>query len=229
MGLKHRTLPLMALLVLLQACVSAPPPPDEEHSRRTPDDWPQRQEQRAAMNEWTLQGKIAVRQSDRNDTGVIRRWEQSGEAFDLTVSSSFMGMGSTRLEGTPDYLVITPPDGKKLFSDDPQELIRTALGWELPIASLAYWVRGLPAPGDDYELYFDDQGRLGYVLQSGWEIYYEDLAPLDNETGDNETGDNHAGNEGLTLPRRMTASHEDALVRLVITHWERVSDTENRP
>ncbi|MDX1588035.1 MAG: lipoprotein insertase outer membrane protein LolB [Oleiphilaceae bacterium] len=210
----RRLLPLLVLAALIQGCVSAPPPPDQDHSRTRPDDWPQRQEQRTAFDEWTLQGKIAVRQSDRNDTGVVREWQQSGEAFDLTVSSSFMGMGTTRLTGTPEFLVITTPDGKKLVSQDPEALIREALGWELPIASLAYWVRGVPAPGADYELYFDDQGQLGYVLQSGWEIYYENYAPLE------EDQDGSASSRAMELPRRMTASHEDALVRLVVTQWQ---------
>lgn len=196
--------------LLLQGCVSTPPPPDQDHSREVPADWPERQQQLAEFDQWSLQGKIAVRQPERNDTGVVRRWDQSGESFSLTVSSSFMGMGSTRLEGTPDTLSITTPNGEQHYSSDPESLIRQALGWELPIAALAYWVRGIPAPGAEYDLYFDDQGQLGYVLQSGWEIYYENHQPL---------GDN---GEGPVLPRRLTASNDEALVRLVVTEWNEV-------
>ncbi|TVP54130.1 MAG: outer membrane lipoprotein LolB [Halomonadaceae bacterium] len=209
MPVRHLLPAVLLSSLLLQACVTAPPPPDQDHTRTVPSDWADRQQRLADFNQWSLQGKIAVRQSDRNDTGVVRSWDQSGEEFSLTVSSSFMGMGSTRLEGTPDYLTITTPNGEQLFSEDPEGLIRQALGWELPIAALAYWVRGMPAPGDDHELYFDDQGRLGYVVQSGWEIYYENHQPL---------GDN---GEGPVLPRRLTASNDDALVRLVVTGWEK--------
>jgi len=196
-----------ALAVLLQACVSAPPAPDESYTRSQPDDWSARTAQLKDFDHWTIQGKIAVRQSDRTDTGMVRNWDQSGENFSLSVSSSFMGMGTTRLEGNPGYLTITTPDGKQLFSDDPEGLIHEALGWDLPIASLAYWVRGIPAPGAEHHLYFDEDGQIGYLQQSGWQVYYENHEKLDNELP--------------ALPRRLTATHDDARVRLVVTGWDR--------
>lgn len=204
---RHPLLLTCAVLVLLHGCASAPPPPDEDHSRTEPSDWDERRTELAAFDQWTLEGRIAVRQGDRNDTGIIRMWEQDGEDFELRISSSFMGMGLTQIKGDPGHLIINTPDGEQYISDNPQLLIHEAMGWDLPIANLSWWVRGLPAPGDDeFHLYFDEDGNVGHLHQDGWEIYYE----------------NHASTNGElpATPRRLTATHGNALVRIAISSWE---------
>lgn len=204
-----QTLATLCVMFVLHGCMSAPPapPPDEGYTRDIPRDWANRKERLKSFNTWELQGKIAVHQPERNDSGVIRYWEQIGEQFELEVSSSFMGMGTTRLEGSPGFLVVTDSGGEQYFSEDPAQLLKQTLGWEVPLDAVAYWVRGLPAPhSTDYELFFDADGQLGYLRQMGWEVYYEGHEPLN----------------GLPpMPRRMTATHDDARVRLVITNWQR--------
>ena len=55
---------------------------------------------------------MAVRQPSDSGTAIINRWIQNGEQYDLALSSSFLGMGSTRLKGVPGFIEFTLPNGE---------------------------------------------------------------------------------------------------------------------
>ncbi len=201
-----RLLGAAALALLLQGCMTAPPapPPDDSLTRTAPAGWQARQAELRELRQWTLQGKVAVRHEQGNDSAVIREWVQNGDQFLIEMSSAFMGMGSVRLEGAPGFLTITDSDGEQYVSDDPDALIRRTLGWSLPVEALYIWVRGLPLQDSAADLFFDQQGRISHLRQEGWEIHYDDYASL-------------AGVEDV--PRSLTATRDDLRLRLVITRW----------
>lgn len=201
-----RLLGTAALGLLLQGCMTAPPapPPDDSLTREKPEDWQPRQAELRELRQWTLQGKVAVRHEQGNDSAVIREWVQNGDQFLIEMSSAFMGMGSVRLEGSPEFLTITDSDGQQHLSSDPDALIRKTLGWSLPVEALYVWVRGLPLQDSPAELFFDEQGRISHLRQEAWEIHYDDYASL-------------AGVEDV--PRSLTATRDDLRLRLVITRW----------
>ena len=122
------------------------------------------------------------------------------------LSSAFLGMGRTELEGMPGFITLTLSDGKVYRSNDPQELIKAATGWQFPIHSLSWWIKGVPAPDGDYELLFDQQGVLAAIRQQGWDIR------IDRR---------NAFIDGYPpLPSRITAFKEDRRIRLVVTDWQ---------
>lgn len=204
---KLRMLLVVAGMLLLSACATTPTEPlPEGLTDQPPADWGERQQQLAGFQHWQLQGKLAVRQDSDSGTAIINRWVQDGEYYDLALSSAFLGMGRTELSGVPGYIELTLPDGETYISNEPAELIAAATGWQLPIDSLIWWIRGLPAPEGDYQLLFDDQQILTVIRQQGWEIRYdrwrdfvEDLPPL---------------------PARITALKEDKRVRVAVTSWQ---------
>ena len=195
-----------ALGFLFQGCMTAPPapPPDESLTRTEPEGWQARQAELRELRQWTLQGKVAVRHKEGNDSAVIREWVQNGDQFLIEMSSAFMGMGSVRLEGSPGFLTITDSEGKQYLSDDPDALIRRTLGWSLPVEALYVWVRGLPLQDSSAELFFDKQGRVSHLRQEDWEIHYDGYSSL-------------AGIEDV--PRSLTATRNDLRLRLVVTRW----------
>lgn len=197
---------LAGIVLLLQGCMTAPPapPPDDSYTTEKPDDWNERRERLADFNQWELQGKVAVRHDDGTDSAVIRSWNQDGDYFRIEMSSSFMGMGTVRMEGSPESLMITDPDGETYQSADPEQLIQETLGWTLPVEALYYWIRGLPVPDSEHELFFDPEGRIAYLRQHGWELNFDDLQTLD----------------GLPeVPRSLTATRDNLRLRLVLTSW----------
>lgn len=201
-----RLLCAAALGLLLQGCMTAPPapPPDDSLTREKPEDWASREAELRELRQWTLQGKVAIRHEEGNESAVIREWVQNGDQFLIEMSSAFLGMGTVRLEGSPAFLTITGSDSEQYLSDDPDTLIRETLGWSLPVEALYVWVRGLPLQDSPSDLFFDKKGRVSHLRQEGWEIHYDDYASLGGVDD---------------VPHSLTATRDDIRLRLVVTRW----------
>lgn len=199
---------LASLLVIgLAGCASFRVEPlPEGLTDQPPEGWTRRQQQVAELTHWDLSGKIAVRQPSDSGSGVINHWKQRGDYYDLSLSSAFLGMGATRLKGVPGYMQLTLSDGETYQSADPEALLKAATGWKLPMNGLTWWVRGLPEPGYDFRLLFDEQGRLASIRQHGWDIRYERWHNFMDSYPE--------------LPARITALKGERRVRLVITRWQ---------
>lgn len=197
----------LTLALTLGACATIEQEPlPAGLSEQPPADWSGRQSALQAFDQWELTGKLAVRQPGESGSAVINRWTQDSEHYDLALSSSFLGMGSTRLEGSPGFIELELPDGETYASSDPQGLIYAATGWELPIDALVWWVRGLPAPEGDFRLAFDRDGQLAQLEQKGWTIRYERWRAFMEDRPE--------------LPARLTARKGEKLVRLVVSSWQ---------
>lgn len=69
-------------------------------------------------------------------------------------------------------------DGKQYTAADTQTLLAELTGWQLPVAGLAYWARGLPIPNQAHDARFDAQARLIELTQAGWSIRFLDYLAL---------------------------------------------------
>ena len=199
-----RIVPLLAAL-FLGACQTLPQP------EASLDDWlaSDRRALLAALDRFTLSGKLGIRQSDRSDVLSVQQWEQQGENYRITVVSPVLGLGGTRLTGNPDTLEIERGGDTPLRSKQPQALLAQELGWSLPIDSLRYWVRGLPAPEAPYESEQNVDGDALVIRQSGWTIQYQRFSQVALP----------AGSRLLWLPERIRLSREDIRLTLVIAEW----------
>lgn len=211
--LRPRLLLLVASVLLLGACTTIQLEPlPEGLTDQPPADWSERSEQLKRFNAWQLSGKLAVKQPSDSGTAVINHWIQERDAYDLELSSSFLGMGRTSLQGVPGFISLTLPDGETYRSGDPEALIKAATGWQLPIDSLVWWIRGLPGPDGDFRLLFDDSSQLAMIRQQGWEIRYDRWQSF--ITGYPE------------LPARITAVKDDKRVRMVVTRWQETTEQD---
>lgn len=200
---------LLVLLtcLILSACSSRIEVPERDSlGEEIPADWAEREQALLALDQWDLTGKIAVRQEGQSESAVINRWQQDHDAYQLGLSSAFLGMGSVELQGDSGYLLIRTSDGQRYASSDPEALIEDVTGWRLPLTVLPYWVRGVPAPGRSAELGFGPAGQLQLLLQAGWEVHFQRYS---TPTGGN-----------LPLPTLITATNGDARVRLAVTRWQ---------
>lgn len=201
----------LALALALSACASLRQEPlPEGLSEQPPEDWADRQSNLQDFDQWQLTGKLAVRQPGDSGSAVINQWTQNGEQYQLALSSSFLGMGRTRLEGSPGFIELELPDGETYASSDPQGLIYAATGWELPIDALIWWVRGLPSPDGDFRLAFDADDQLAQIQQKGWTIRYERWRAFVDDRP--------------PLPARLTARKGEKLVRLIVSSWASETD-----
>lgn len=197
---------LLVLLVCISGCASIDLEPLPEGLTETqPDNWIDTQKRLNELTQWRLAGKLAVRQPSDSGTAIVNHWKQSGNRYDIGLSSSFLGMGSTRLNGTPDFIELTMPGGDRYQSGDPEALVEAATGWQLPLGNLTRWVKGLPGNDGSYRLLFDQQGELALIRQQGWEIRYDRRERFIQDFP--------------ALPARLTAVKGEKRVRLVISDW----------
>lgn len=211
MRLLRQTLPA-AFALTLAACASVPKEPlPEGLTEQPPADWAQRAETLSQLTQWELQGKLAIRQPDDSGSAVINQWRQMDEQYHLRLSSAFLGMGRTELQGMPGYLTLTMPDGETYRSTEPQALIEAATGWQFPVDSLVWWIRGLPAPEGDYDLLFDEDGNLASIRQQGWDIRFDRRQAFIDGYPD--------------LPARITALKGERRIRMVVTQWQTIDNS----
>jgi outer membrane lipoprotein LolB len=192
-------------LLLLAACAARPlretlPPVAEAPAAH--------QARRAAALEsrpdWTLQGRVAL--SNGRDGGSGRLdWTQAGDVYTVSLAAPITRQ-SWRLSGGPGGATLEGLEGGPRTGADPTTLLRAATRWEIPVAALADWVRGLPADEEAHgpaQLDFGADGRLARVAQDGWVIDYTAWAAVD----------------GVELPVRLNARRGEASVRLVVDAW----------
>lgn len=159
------------------------------------------------LSHWTIRGKIGLTHGVEKYSAAINQWEQNDRSFDIQLSSTLLGMGATRLSGTPEQLSILSAGEPERVSDNPEALLEAALGWPLPIREVSYWLRGIPAPGPAYE--WESKSNETVLMQSGWAIQYQRVTA--RPTSD--------GTSPLWLPEKMTLTRDKTRIRLIISEW----------
>lgn len=149
---------------------------------------------------WRLAGRLGV--SDGHDSGSgSLEWTQDGATFRFSVHAPVTGKTwllsgdaqHARLEGLRER----PVDGR-----DAAALLERELGWRVPVAELADWVRAMRAPGAA-RIRFRTDGLPAVIEQAGWTVEYPDY----DERHD------------PPLPGRVFASNGRYKVRLAIRDW----------
>lgn len=197
-----RTLAVSVLALALGACVgprlrpSTQPADAAQLARQSA-----REELLASRPDWSLRGRLGV--SDGRDSGSgSLEWTQRGDVFRFTVHAPVTGKtwtlsgdtGHARLEGLRD---------QPIDADDAQYLLARELGWNVPVAYLTQWVRGLRA-SPEARVMFRDDGLPGEIDEAGWKVEY-----LDYDSA-----------QDPPLPTRVFASRGDYRVRLAVRAWD---------
>ena len=78
------------------------------------------------------------------------------------------------------------------------------LGFDPPLQSLRYWVLGVNDPAMGAERSLDGEHRLVRLQQDGWQVAYDEYMAVQRRW----------------LPRRLTLTHQQLRLRLVINVWQ---------
>lgn len=165
------------------------------------DGWAARTEVLGSIREWEFKGRIAVKAADDGFNGKFN-WSQRDDAFSATVGGP-LGMGTVRIEGAGQAVVLTDKDGVQTILNDAEMDLRLRYGWSIPVASLRYWALGIPDPTMPAATEFDGQGMLVRIEQSNWTVQISRY----REGG------------GQQMPRILSATSPDTRVRMVIDRW----------
>ena len=146
--------------------------------------------------QFELSGRLAVRYGSEAFSGNLA-WRHAGGSDEILITSS-LGAGVARLVRDGDGTVLTTAEPREYRGRDPEALTQEVLGFRLPVAGLADWVRGKASTGEAKAQYGDD-GRLRALEQSGWRIEY-----LEYEND---------------LPSRLRLTYPGIELRLAISQW----------
>ncbi len=154
--------------------------------------------QRPAENVvFEITGRIAVTYGNDAGSGNIA-WRHSAAGDEMLLSSSF-GQGIARIVRTRDIVTLTTSEGHDASATDAEALTEQLLGFRIPLAGLADWVRGRAGPGPA-RTRMDASGKLAELEQSGWKIEY-----LAWQGG---------------LPSRLRLTYPGVDLRLAISEWK---------
>lgn len=151
--------------------------------------------------DFELSGRIAVTYRDEAASGNLA-WRH-GEFDDELLLSSPLGQGLARIVRAGGEFTLTLQDGREFRAANAESLTEQALGFRLPLAGLADWVRGRPARGPAPEptlVRMDAEGRPAQIEQGGWKIEYLEYA--------------------ARLPSRLRLSYPGVEMRLAISEWK---------
>lgn len=191
----------ISFLVILGGCTTtekleqASSPFMDEHTRSL-----------SQLTHWQIAGKIRLKTAESSDSANIQ-WLQAGDHYNLTLSGPF-GQTGAILEGTPYEVVLTIPDEGRFSDRSPESLLYNHFGWDLPLSSLFYWVRTLPAPGSDYQSELNSQQQIARLQQDGWDIHYDRYRLVNSSDAD-----------APKLPGRMKVAKGQLELTFIINQW----------
>jgi outer membrane lipoprotein LolB len=160
-----------------------------------------RESELGARLQWGLEARFAASDGQHGGSGSLD-WSQRGETFQFTLRAPITGK-SVQLEGGPNGAVLIGAGREPLAGRNAGEVLNAEFGWNVPVADLAWWVRGLRAPGAPAIMTFGANGLPATLDQDGWHVDYREWY----------------AERSPPLPRKVYASRDPYSVRLSIQQW----------
>lgn len=150
---------------------------------------------------FVFNGRVAIKQGKQHDSAGVRWIHHAAEDEILLLAPLGQTVARIHRDGAETTLEAS---GKHYSSQDMESLMQQALGWQLPLSGLRYWVSALPAPEGEFHIERDANGQVNLLRQQGWEIRYSRYATTSSDA----------------LPLRMNLNREGMEVLLLIDEWE---------
>jgi len=181
----------LACVLVTAACASVPAGPGVPVAPAAPFDF---------------SGRVLVSFDGRGFSSSLR-WEHVAGRDEIWLLTP-IGQTLAHIVDGEDGAILTAADQRQLRAESVESLTRRAFGWDLPVTSLKYWVRGDVAPGHapDVVVRGDDR-RIAQLEQGGWRVAVSYFPPHEYEG----------------LPRRLDLVGNAQEIRLVIDAWRGVA------
>jgi outer membrane lipoprotein LolB len=137
----------------------------------------------------SFSGNLAWRHAERNDEMLI---------------TTPIGQGVARIVRDADRVTLTTAEPKEYRAADAESLTQEVLGFRLPLAGLADWIRARPSGDAPFKEERSPDGRLKKLEQSGWTVEYLD----------------YGTNGAPPLPARLRLLYPGIELRLAISQWK---------
>jgi outer membrane lipoprotein LolB len=164
--------------------------------------WNDRVQMLSQIKNWDLKALIAIRNTKDNQSATLN-WQQTKQNYEISLFGP-LGSNAVTLTGQPGKVILATADGKKIVAANPESLLATQTGWQLPVSNLYYWIRGLPAPNSPSRKQFDAYHHLMILHQQGWIIRYQHYVSF----------------KGIDVPSRIVLENSQLSVKIVINQWQ---------
>lgn len=191
---------MLALSAMLAGCTSLSIP-SVAHAPFHKETWWQRHRALTRVRRWNIDGAFSVRQPHKSVIAAYT-WQQRGRSYSIRIHSS-LNIYSAAITGRPGYVTLQRSKQQRFSARSPERLMEKQFGWHLPLSTLFYWIRGLPAPGKDHAK-FDVYGHVAYLQQAGWRVRFSNYVPVGT----------------VDLPRTLQLNNSRFSVKIVIKHWK---------
>ena len=148
--------------------------------------------------EFELAGRLAARYGNDAFSGYLA-WRHARTSDEMLITSA-LGAGVAQIERDGDSVVLKTAEGREYRAADAETLTEEVLGFRLPLAGLADWVRSRPSDPQTARIEYDKEGRVHTLQERGWAIEY-----LEYED---------------KLPKRMRLTYPNIELRLSISQWK---------
>jgi outer membrane lipoprotein LolB len=165
--------------------------------------WEVRKPQLQARGHFELRGRVAVA-TGHDGFNANLHWSQQGVHSQLTLEGP-LGAGAVQVSAAGNDVAIVAANGTQLDSAAAHAELATRLGFDPPLASLRYWILGVPDPSQPATEELDQaQQRLQALTQAGWHVNYTLYAAVGPDW----------------VPTRLTLQREAVRVRLFVDDWQ---------
>ena len=148
--------------------------------------------------EFQVLGRIAAKYGRDGFTGNVD-WRHAKSGDDMLISTP-LGQGVARIVREGEAVQLTTADGHDYRAPDAETLTERVLGFRLPLAGLADWIRGEPSTGGVSQKETLPDGRLSMLQQGDWRVQYLDY-------------------DG-SRPRLMQLNYPGIQLRFAISEWK---------
>jgi len=185
----------------LASCSTVPKPAIVDASDNVQALWSEHQRQLAHYSQWSTKGRAALR-SESDSGSATLTWQQDNASYHVRLAGPF-GQGAVTIDGNNDSVSVHIAGQPAVVTNDAESLLLQHLGWAVPVSSLSYWLRGLPAPGQVDAIALNESGVLDQLKQQGWQVDYSAYRPL----------------RGVKLPRKIQIKNDSLRLKLVLDRW----------
>jgi outer membrane lipoprotein LolB len=169
----------------------------------------QKQSQPSAINKlsnlseveyWCMTGRSAAKYEGSGwQAGV--RWCREKHKITLELTGP-MGINAAILSYRYGELWIQDGSDQLSISHQPEQMLRSRLGFFVPLTALNFWLLGKAEPGRvNHQQY--NQGLLDVLTQHGWRIEY----------------DKYSSVNGYRLPKKIRLTRDAVSLKIVVDEW----------
>jgi outer membrane lipoprotein LolB len=151
---------------------------------------------------WRMEGRIGV-QTAEDAWQANLFWEHEPAQDRLRVSGP-LSQGMVSIIVQKDLIYINEGNGVTQLSRDPDAMLRERLGFAVPLASLRYWILGVPNPEQNATTIPAGGDSSGGFEQAGWLVRVERSREIENRT----------------LPQRLLIQGHGVKLKIIGDNWE---------